>query len=314
MGKLIDLTNKKFGKLTVLSLDIERNKQVKEERRQKLRSSSPTFWLCKCDCGNTASVKSTNLRSGHTSSCGCNYKKYDFEAEEMIGQRFGKWTITAYHSYNDLNRKHFFCCKCDCGTESIVDGYNLVNGSTKDCGCGRKSSLKTMAEKDLCGESFGRLTVVQKVGYNNASKVIYKCRCECGQYTNVVGGSLTTGHTTSCGCTLSKNNLLISAILDELKVDYVKEKVFNVDNFMGRFDFYLPSCDIAIEYDGEQHFYPVDFAGRGEEWARSQFELTQKRDKIKNDYCRANDIKLLRIPYYKKKDMKDIITDFINSP
>lgn len=313
MSKLIDLTNQQFGKLTVYALDNEKNKQMKEERKRKLRSSSPTFWLCKCECGETTSVQSAHLRSGHTTSCGCNYKKYDFQSEDMIGQKFNKWAVMAYGYYDPINRQHLFHCLCDCGNTGLVNGYNLIGESSKDCGCGRNATLKSMVEKDLCGQRFGKLTVLQKTGYTKAGKATYKCQCDCGEITPVVGNSLTTGHTTSCGCVLSKSNTLIANILNELQVEHIQEKTFVDNGFTGRFDFYLPLYNAVIEYDGEQHFYPVDFAGRGEEWAKHQFEITQKRDNIKNNYCHTNHINLLRIPYYEKPHMKDIITNFINS-
>lgn len=62
MGKctLIDLTNQKFGKLVVLEKD-----QIKTK-------SGNAKWICQCECGNEVSVIGSHLRSGHTSSCGCN--------------------------------------------------------------------------------------------------------------------------------------------------------------------------------------------------------------------------------------------------
>lgn len=60
--KLIDLTGKQFGKLTVI------------ERLQSKKYPSgggQTVYLCACECGNKKSVLAGNLRSGHTTSCGC---------------------------------------------------------------------------------------------------------------------------------------------------------------------------------------------------------------------------------------------------
>ncbi len=57
-GKLIDLTGKRFERLTVIDRDISRNK-------------GSSFWNCICDCGEKRSVSSQKLRSGHTKSCGC---------------------------------------------------------------------------------------------------------------------------------------------------------------------------------------------------------------------------------------------------
>lgn len=53
-----DITNQKFGKLTVL------------------KYLGNSMWECKCDCGNITKANSYNIRSGHTNSCGCIHKKY----------------------------------------------------------------------------------------------------------------------------------------------------------------------------------------------------------------------------------------------
>jgi hypothetical protein len=53
---------------------------------------------------------------------------------------------------------------------------------------------------DLTGKTFGRLTVVEEAGRSNAGKVLWRCTCECGNETVVVGGDLRSGRTTSCGC------------------------------------------------------------------------------------------------------------------
>lgn len=56
--KMIDLTGKKFGRLTVIS-------------RAENTSQGQANWLCECDCGNTHTVKSIILRRGISKSCGC---------------------------------------------------------------------------------------------------------------------------------------------------------------------------------------------------------------------------------------------------
>ena len=61
MGKLIDLTGKRFGKLTVISFA-----GTKHIGKQAIAT-----WKCKCDCGNETIVNSQDIRTGHTKSCGC---------------------------------------------------------------------------------------------------------------------------------------------------------------------------------------------------------------------------------------------------
>lgn len=59
--KIIDLTNRRFGLLTVLKLIG--------------RKHGGALWLCKCDCGSIAKCRSDRLKSGANKSCGCLSKK-----------------------------------------------------------------------------------------------------------------------------------------------------------------------------------------------------------------------------------------------
>lgn len=74
-----DLTGKKFGRLTVVERDFERDKNSK--------TKCNAHWLCKCDCGNPilSSVTGYQLKTGHTQSCGC-------YASEQISKRNKKYS------------------------------------------------------------------------------------------------------------------------------------------------------------------------------------------------------------------------------
>ncbi len=58
--------------------------------------------------------------------------------------------------------------------------------------------------KDLTGLRFGRLTVIDKVGITNqgarGSRSVWRCKCDCGNYKDVIRNSLVCGNTKSCGC------------------------------------------------------------------------------------------------------------------
>ena len=53
---------------------------------------------------------------------------------------------------------------------------------------------------DLTGERFGRLVVLNREGSNKWNKVTWLCHCDCGRYKVIVGTSLQSGNTKSCGC------------------------------------------------------------------------------------------------------------------
>ena len=69
------------------------------------------------------------------------------------------------------------------------------------------------------------------------------------------------------------------------------------------FDFYLPELNICIEYDGEQHYLPV--------YGQEQLESTQFHDKIKNNYCFVKGINLIRIPYWDKDNIEEILKEHV---
>ena len=65
-----DLTGKRFGRLTVIEVDME-----KREDTFKNKKLGSLYWKCKCDCGNEISVKGSHLKNGSTISCGCYQKE-----------------------------------------------------------------------------------------------------------------------------------------------------------------------------------------------------------------------------------------------
>ena len=74
--------------------------------------------------------------------------------EIRIGERFGKLTVVSKDENKDKGGCIKWICKCDCGNiVSVRSGY-LRNGTTKSCGCIRRKV------KDISGEKFGRLTVL----------------------------------------------------------------------------------------------------------------------------------------------------------
>jgi len=101
--------------------------------------------------------------------------------------------------------------------------------------------------------------------------------------------------------------------LSDAKYDFEKEFVF--EDCIGkkdkklRFDFavFINDEDIKmIEYDGKQHFEPIECWGGDE-----RLNITQNNDKIKDKYCKENNIDLLRIPYWDFDNIDVLIDDFI---
>lgn len=96
-------------------------------------------------------------------------------------------------------------------------------------------------------------------------------------------------------CNESKGENFISNVLQELNIVFNRQKTFSDCKHIGllKFDFYIPSINSLIEFDGKQHYEPYDYYGGIEE-----FEKIKLRDRIKNKYCKNKKINLLRLPYW----------------
>lgn len=103
----------------------------------------------------------------------------------------------------------------------------------------------------------------------------------------------------------SKGEKEVEKILKKFKIKYNKQHTFEDCKYKKYlpFDFYLPDFNIIIEYDGEYHFEIIEHFG-----GFNKFIDTKIRDTIKNIYCKDNNIKLIRIPYWNFNDIDKILS------
>ena len=99
-------------------------------------------------------------------------------------------------------------------------------------------------------------------------------------------------------CKQSKIEKIVFDTLTESNITFETQYKYDESNHKNRLDFFIPSMGIGIECQGEQHFKPVDFANKGDEWANELFEKNLVRDKYKRELCENKGIKLL---YYVPK-------------
>lgn len=235
--------------------------------------------------------------------------------------QFGYWT-TIERDYHPSSKQHstFWFCKCGlCGQIYSVSRDSLIN---KKSHCCNNCKGKIIKEKSLesgrtkyniqRGEQFGLLTVIgESKNINSKGDRYFECQCQCGNIVNVrLGHLLGLNHsqTISCGChKKSAGELKIMQILEENQINFQNQYRIKEFNISAPFDFALFDKNNhllgLIEYDGAQHFNPVNFFG-GEE----QFKKQVERDEKKNQWCKENQIKLIRINY---KDYNKINFDYI---
>lgn len=134
--------------------------------------------------------------------------------------------------------------------------------------------------------------------------ILHKCKKD-GYEWMVSPASILSGN----GCPVcfeSKGERKVRQLLEGNKIVYYFQKTFDKCKDIKQlpFDFYLPEYNVCIEYQGEQHYKPIDYFG-GEE----KFEIQQKHDQIKRDYCKKNNIKLLEIRY--DEDIEEKLNNFL---
>ena len=141
---------------------------------------------------------------------------------------------------------------------------------------------------------------------DNRHKVNVLCK-NCGSEFHILPANHIYNGVGCVGCygNVSKGEKKINDFLKEKKIAFKREYSFN-DLKGHRFDFYISDRKILIEYDGEQHFRPVDFFGGG-----SAFEMRKRKDQIKNKYASDKGIRLLRIPYNERNNIENILNEVI---
>jgi very-short-patch-repair endonuclease len=134
-------------------------------------------------------------------------------------------------------------------------------------------------------------------------------RCSCGNifttsFSNYSKHGVNTCY--SCSCKESDGEQCIRKFLETNYIEFIQEKRFEDcrDNKPLPFDFYLPQYNLIIEFDGQLHYEP--------RFGMEQLIQTQKHDKIKNQYCKDNNINLLRIPYLDGHNIEEIISKQLN--
>lgn len=277
-----------YGKLKVLGKDNQRD--------------GGSFWNCQCECGAITSVRADHLKRGDTKSCGECWKS-------LIGKTFGQLEVIAktdkrYHS------QVIWKCRCSCGAIIETAGGHLVDGTKKSCGCFNQM-------EDLTNQVFGFLTAQYYTGQKDKDgRPIWHCKCACGNEKDVDAHCLKSGGTRSCGCIgKSYGERMIEDFLKENHIKYIKEYMF--PDLVGqdghtklRFDFAIfqgEEIKKLIEYQGIQHFQPIEYFG-GEAAYQRQIENDQK----KKNYCEEKQIPLYCISYMEVLSRENLMNLFLD--
>ena len=279
-NRRVDVTGKRYGHLVVLSMADD---YISPSGDRLSRC------LCKCDCGREKIVNLSELTTGKTLSCGClrNTKgllkdneilmdKYDFERNKNLNLN----ELTSRSS-----KKVWWKCK-KCGNSWLATIASQNDENLHDCPyCSGRLVMK--GKTDL-QSNYPNLVLKSwdyekndvkpdEISCHSSKKIWWKCsegHSWLATVHNVVEGS-------SCPICNKEN---VNSFCEQATYYYIKKlysDAINGDKHLGmELDIYIPSRNVAIEYDGDV-------------WHCSKKKI--KTDEKKNDLCLLNNIKMIRI-------------------
>lgn len=158
MGRFKDLTGMRFGKLIAIET-------AGKDLYQRF------YWLCKCDCGALCKVKSNNLSTGNSTSCGCSNRELGRGVKNLAGNVYGELTVIERDMSRASDGKVFWLCECSCGEIVSVWMAHLQNKHNVKCSVRGNHSNSNSAKRAHWG-------VLVKEKYDN------ECQ-KCGSTDNL---------------------------------------------------------------------------------------------------------------------------------
>lgn len=244
------------------------------------------------------------MPNDHLIGKGCRYcsRNQKTEKELLLEMKEIHPTLNfSKFTYNYQSNKSTFEVTCTvCSTVFYPCISNLINQKSGCPKCGGNKQKNTIdfinESKEIHGDRFD----YSNVTYTNAHGII---NIFCNEHKeNFFIPAF--HHLKGRGCIIcsTENNSSyavqrIENKLSEYNIKFSREHKFDdCKNILPlRFDFFIESLNLCIEYDGAQHYKPVKHWGGDDE-----FEIIKKRDVIKNKYCEDNNINLLRLRYDEK--------------
>ena len=180
--------------------------------------------------------------------------------------------------------------------------WQTPHNHTKGKGCSKcKGDNQKLSKEEFikkANEVHNGKYVYNKVDYvNNSIKICIICPKH-GEFWQKPNNHLSGQGCPKCNLSHLERSMM--NYLDDMEIIYDYQKRFD---WLGKqsLDFYIPDYNVGIECQGEQHFFPVDFVGKGVEWACKQFDKLVSLDKKKKTLCEEHGIKLLyfgNVPNY----------------
>lgn len=260
-------------------------------------ASTPILHKCKY-CGKEWAIRPSDVLNGKSCrECSCKRcGAYLRKSHAQYIEDLNKININIEPIEDYINTDTAILHKCKiCGhIWSIKPNHTLSGHGCPMCGFRSSADIRRKTHKKYVEELSGinqNIEVLEEY-INSKTSILHKCKV-CEHEWSI--DPLHTLRGQGCPvCNQSHGEREISQWLKTYSIHYIPQYKFEDcrDKLELPFDFYIPESNICIEYDGLQHFEPIDLFG-GEE----SLKITRQHDYIKTNYCKENKITLIRIAY-----------------
>jgi very-short-patch-repair endonuclease len=256
---------------------------------------------------------SNHLQGIGCSKCAgnCHSNVVDFikRAEHIHGDLYG-YEFVKYT--NAITHVIITCRTCNIQFPQTPMQHLLGHG----CGiCAGNVPYTTHKWIEIAHSTYGELFNYSLVNYINAHTQVQIICNTCNKtFSKIPYEHINDGRCPYCE--LSSGEHKVRVYLDINMLEYQRQKTFNglvgIGNRLLRYDFFVPSQNLLIEYDGEQHYGEGYFGGT--KTTEDQLLKTKEHDRRKDEYAKNNNIKLLRIPYWDMKKISEILSNNLTIP
>lgn len=238
-SRIIDLTGKKFGRLTVIGRGVD---YISPKGQIQPR------WECLCECGNTSFVKGLHLRNGKVLSCGC----YSKEQTTKILKKYNKYELCGeYYIGYDCHDNKFYFDKSDYDIVSkycwVIDSSGYVATSYRE-----NNRCHHMRMHELIMNTIGTDFCVDHI--HGAETKNDNRRCNLRRATNRQNG-------VNKGCSKRNKSGYVGVIQNKSGTwssqITVNKKKINLGTFKRKEDAILARKQAEIKYNGE---FQYDFS------------------------------------------------------
>lgn len=272
------------------------------------KGSKTGYLLCECQCNfHTQQEFRKSHMKANESAKKCKFCKQ--QERDLSNKTFNRLTVLRKDLERTTSKHTYYKCLCNCGNpkEISVRQDKLIDGSVSSCGCYQKERVT----KDLSGQIIGDWKIIQQVPppkWETRTGAWWKLECIlCGEQKILKGIHINENRVGNCSKNFgSKGEIKIRQLLQNHNILFQEQYTFSdlkPNGYPLRFDFAILNSFkkpiLLIEYQGEQHYRPVEYFG-----GEKRFLKAKENDEIKRIYCKNKNIPLICIPYTHYDELK----------